>query len=143
MNPRIKQYFEILQKEVEKVYNVAITARAKGIDPAIEVESPPANDMADRVEQLVGPKGVSSRIHELQAVGKDQNDITFQVATDILDGKFGEFPRAEAIERAIRAALAIKTEGVVSAPLEGISRVTTRDDGQGGEYLSIYFAGPI
>ncbi len=143
MSPRIKQYIETLQKDVERVYKVAEIARTKGIDPSMEVESPPANDMADRVEQLVGPKGLSARIHELQAAGKDQNDITFQVAIEILDGKFGTFPRAEAIERAIRAALAIKTEGVVSAPLEGISKVTTRDDGQGGEYLSIYFAGPI
>ncbi len=143
MSPHIKQYFDSIKKEVERVYKIAIIARSKGLDPSTEVESPPANDMADRVEQLVGPKGLSARIHELQAAGKDQNDITFQVATEILDGKFGVFPRADAIERAIRAALAIKTEGVVSAPLEGISKVITRDDGQGGEYLSIYFAGPI
>ena len=133
----------MLQREVGKVYEYAARARAKGLDPSLEVESPPANDMADRVESLVGPKGVSDRIRKLQGEGKDENDVTFQVATEILDGKFGEYSQAEAIDRSIRTALAIKTQGVVSAPLEGISHVNTREDGQGGEYLSIYFAGPI
>ena len=143
MSPQMQEYFEMLEREVHKVYDYAILARSKGLDPSTQVESPLQMTSPTVWKKLVGPSGVAARIRELQAEGKDENDVTFQIAMEILDGNFGNFTRAEVIERAIRAALAIKTQGVVSAPLEGISRVITREDGQGGEYLSIYFAGPI
>ena len=62
----------------------------------------------------------------------------------ILENKIIEKTADETIDLAVRVALAIKTEGVVSAPLEGIEKVIVRDNALGGDkYLSIYFAGPI
>ena len=39
--------------------------------------------------------------------------------------------------------LAILTEGVVAAPLEGISDVKIKDNFDGTKYIGVYFAGPI
>ncbi|MHA1734163.1 MAG: DNA polymerase II large subunit [Promethearchaeota archaeon] len=139
----MRAYFDNLERRVREIYSVAERARKVGIDPANTVESPPAMDMAGRVENLVGPKGVAARIRELKENGVDQDDITFTIATEVLEGKFGERELENAIELAIRVALAIKTEGVVSAPLEGISSIKLRDNGDGTKYLSIYYAGPI
>ena len=61
----MRRYFENLEKEVSVAYRIAEKARAKGHDPELTPEIPPAKDLAERVEGLVGPKGSSERIREL------------------------------------------------------------------------------
>jgi DNA polymerase II large subunit len=58
-------YFETLEEETQKLYDVARQARLKGYDIELEPEIPLAKDLAERVEGLVGPKGVAARIKEL------------------------------------------------------------------------------
>jgi len=140
----MEQYFAQIQEEVDKCYAIAESARRKGIDPEKFVESPQAKDLAGRVEKLVGPEGVAQIIRDLKREGKSDDEIAFQVVSDILDKKIGKINSLdERVERAIRVGLAIKTMGVVSAPLEGISKVLIRTDQQNRKYLSLYFAGPI
>ena len=140
----MKKYFEIIQNQVNQCYDIAERARKKGYDPELEVESPQARDLAGRVEKLVGPDGVAEIIREAKKQGKSDNEIVFQVVSDILDRKIGNIDSIELrVERAIRVGLAIKTMGVVSAPLEGISKILIKQDQQGNKYLSLYFAGPI
>jgi len=137
-------YFSMIQKKVDECYEIAEKARKKGLDPETFVESPQAKDLAGRVEKLVGPQGVAEIIRELKTMGKTDDEIVFQVVSDILDNKIGNIKLLEdRVERAIRVGLAIKTMGVVSAPLEGISKILIRKDQQGNKYLSLYFAGPI
>jgi DNA polymerase II large subunit len=144
MSEETEEYFSNLQKEVDKCYNIAEDARKKGLDPEIFVESPQAKDLAGRVEKLVGPKGVANLIRELKNQGKSEDEIVFQVVSDILGKKIGVIDSLEErVERAIRVGLAIKTMGVVSAPLEGISKILIREDQHHNKYLSLYFAGPI
>ncbi|MCP4762900.1 MAG: DNA polymerase II large subunit, partial [archaeon] len=145
MSENMSIYFENIDKEVENIYKIAKEAREKGFDPVKDVECPPAHDMAGRVENLVGPKGVGKRIRELKENGFNQDQVTFKIADEIIAGKLGKFKDdEEKVDRAIRVALAIKTEGVVSAPLEGISEIKIRQDLNGGNpYLSMYFSGPI
>ena len=140
----MKKYFEIIQNQVNQCYDIAERARKKGLDPELEVESPQARDLAGRVEKLVGPEGVAEIIREAKKQGKSDDEIAFQVVSDILDRKIGNIDSIELrVERAIRVGLAIKTMGVVSAPLEGISKILIKQDQQGNKYLSLYFAGPI
>ncbi|MFX1588891.1 MAG: DNA polymerase II large subunit, partial [Promethearchaeota archaeon] len=140
----MEQYFSKIQKMVDDCYNIAEEARSKGMDPELFVESPQAKDLAGRVEKLVGPEGVAEIIRDLKRKGKSDDEIVFQVVSDILDKKIGEIKLLEdRVERAIRVGLAIKTMGVVSAPLEGISKILIKEDQQGNKYLSLYFAGPI
>ncbi len=137
-------YFNQIQKQVDKCYSIAERARQKGLDPELEVESPQAKDLAGRVEKLVGPKGVAELIRELKKKDLTEDELIFKVVTDILDRKIGSIDTLEArVDRAIRVGLAIKTMGVVSAPLEGISKILIREDNLGKKYLSLYFAGPI
>ncbi|MFX1256427.1 MAG: DNA polymerase II large subunit [Promethearchaeota archaeon] len=144
MSEEIEEYFALIQRKVNKCYDLAEKARQKGLDPELFVESPQAKDLAGRVEKLVGPEGVANAIRELKKQGKNEDEITFQVVSDVLEKKIGDIESLNArVERAIRIGLAIKTMGVVSAPLEGISKILIRKDQKGKKYLSLYFAGPI
>ncbi|MHA1680048.1 MAG: DNA polymerase II large subunit [Promethearchaeota archaeon] len=142
MSSEMDEYFKSLDEKIEEMYDIARLARAKGFDPVNEPEVNVASDIAGRVEELVGPKGVAGKIRKLsEKMGRDE--VAFTIAEDIVNGmREGGKPLKDAADLAIRCALAIKTEGVVSAPLEGISEITIKDDGQ-NKYLSIYFAGPI
>ncbi len=144
MSKEMEAYFSQIQNGVDKCYEIADIARQKGLDPELFVESPQAKDLAGRVEKLVGPEGVAKVIRILKEKGKTDDEIVFQVVSDILDQKIGTIISLEArVERAIRVGLAIKTMGVVSAPLEGISKILIREDRQHNKYLSLYFSGPI
>ncbi len=139
----MKAYFEMLQKEIDKAYEIAKEARAQGKDPVRDVEIPQAMDMAGRVESLVGPKGVAERIRELaREYGKEP--AALKIVDEIIEGKFGKFDSKEKLaEQAVRTALAILTEGIVSAPIEGIAQVKIKKNSDGTEYLALYYAGPI
>jgi len=144
MSRTMELYFNQIQEQVDKCYSIAEQARQKGLDPELEVESPQAKDLAGRVEKLVGPKGVAEVIRELKTKGLPEDELVFKVVADILDKKIGNIESLEdRVDRAIRIGLAIKTMGVVSAPLEGISKILIREDNFGKKYLSLYFAGPI
>lgn len=137
------QYFDSLNKEIEKVYAVAKQAKLKGFDPTTKVEIPPAHDVAARVEAtLDGPEGVAIRIRELQK-DKSREEVAFAVAKEIAEGTLGGITDNEkAAEKAVRVALAILTESITAAPLEGIAKVRIRGSGE-GRYLALYLAGPI
>jgi DNA polymerase II large subunit len=144
MSDETTDYFSVIQKSVDNCYEIADKARQKGLDPELFVESPQAKDLAGRVEKLVGPEGIAELIRKLKSIGKNDDEIVFHVVSEILDQRLGKIDSLEdRVERAIRAGLAIKTMGVVSAPLEGISKILIRNDNQGNSYLSLYFAGPI
>ena len=135
-------YFERLEKETHHLYEIANKARSKGLDVNLETEVPLAKDLAERVEGLVGPEGVANRIKELEKVA-------FEIAAEIASGKFeltGEkanYDREQRCDQGLRTALAILTEGVVAAPLEGISQVKIKKNFDSSEYIAVYFAGPI
>ncbi|MHA2019143.1 MAG: DNA polymerase II large subunit, partial [Promethearchaeota archaeon] len=117
------KYFEKIESEVLKIYEFADEARKIGVDPECRVECPPAKDMASRVEQLVGPTGIAKILRKWKEEGADQDEICFRAMDLVIGGTFGKLNDNEAADLAIRVALAVKTEGVVSAPLEGISKV--------------------
>ncbi len=136
-------YFESLNEEIGRIYAIAELARMKGYDPTTRVEIPPAHDVAARVEAtLEGPKGVAKRIRELQKeMQKEQ--VAFEVAKEIAEGTLGGITDIEkAAEKAVRVALAILTESITAAPLEGIARVRIRGSDE-NRYLALYLAGPI
>ncbi|MHA1490128.1 MAG: DNA polymerase II large subunit [Promethearchaeota archaeon] len=144
MSKDMEKYLVLIQQKVDQCYDIAEEARLKGRDPELYVESLQAKDLAGRVEKLVGPEGVAEVIRGLKKKGLTDDEIVFQIVSDILEKKIGNIEELEErVERAIRVGLAIKTMGVVSAPLEGISKIVIREDQQGHKYLSLYFAGPI
>ena len=141
-------YFEILEEETEKVYAIARNARLKGYDIDMEPEIPLAKDLAERVEGLVGPKDVAKRIKELED-DYSREEVAFQIAREIVatpdeEGKEDSIEIKELkADQALRTALAILTEGVVAAPLEGIAKVKIKQNFDHTWYFAVYFAGPI
>ena len=140
----IRQYFKVLDQQVRKQYDIAGAARAKGFDPSLEVEALPTRNLAERVEGLVGPKYIADEIKKCQEEKLPREKIVERIIDWILKGTYlKDLSKQQRIEQALRTSLAILTEGVVSAPLEGISQVTIEKNPDGSDYLSVYYAGPI
>ncbi len=139
---QMQQYFKEMEQRIEEIYQVANKARALGHDPEFEPEIPRAGDLADRVEKLVGPEGCAETIRKLEPE-MPREEMALKVAEMIVDGKFGRFDQQKAAEQAVRTVLAILTEGVVVAPLEGITEVKIKKNFDGTSYLALYFASPI
>jgi DNA polymerase II large subunit len=136
------RYVKELERRLEELYVICQKARAKGFDPTLEPESRIARDMADLVEGLVGPKGVAERIREL-SLKLPREELAFKIAEEIVYGKFGHMEPEAAAEQALRTALAILTEGLTAAPIQGIAQVKIKVNPDRTKYLAIYFAGPI
>ena len=141
-------YFEMLEEKTHELYEIARQARKQGKDLELEPEIPLAKDLAERVEGLVGPEGVAKRIKELEQ-SMSREEVAFQIAKEIATrddnpGEENDYEVQEAnADSAIRTALAILTEGVVAAPLEGIAKVKIKDNSDGTKCFGVYFAGPI
>ncbi|MEM3839991.1 MAG: DNA polymerase II large subunit [Candidatus Bathyarchaeia archaeon] len=142
MSKSYEKYIETLEKQLGQLYSVAAKAREKGLDPEFKPECTIARDMADLVEGLVGPKGVAERIRELSSK-LSREELAFKIAEEIVYGKFGHLEPEAAAEQAIRTALAILTEGVTAAPIQGVAQVKIKTNHDRSKYLAIYFAGPI
>ena len=108
----------------------------------MDVEIPIASDLADRVEALLGIKGVAVRIRELEQQ-MSREEVALRIGDDFVARKFGEKNTDEILDHAIRIAMALLTEGVVAAPTEGIAKVGLGKNDDGTQYLMIYYAGPI
>ena len=136
----MEDYFDGIEKEIKRAYEVAKRARKKGHDPKDIVETTFAKDLADRVEELVGPKGIAKKIRKyLKEKGREETAL--QIAIEIAESMQGSF--ASVIEQAVRTGLAVLTEGVLVAPIEGISKVEIGKNDDGSKYVDLYFAGPI
>jgi DNA polymerase II large subunit len=143
-SPSMRTYFQHLQQEIDICYKLANTARKKGCDPELTVEIPQALDLAARVEQLVGPKGIAPKIRQATQKIGNRELVSLEISRMIADRKTYHFDTIEqALDQAIRTGLAILTEGVLVAPLEGIAEVRVGRNNDGTNYVDLYFSGPI
>ena len=140
----MREYFSKLQEDIDLSYSIATEARKKGFDPEFKVEIPQAFDLAARVEQLVGPKDIAPKIRAATKQIGDREIVSLEIAKEIVKEKKYKFKRIEdALDQAIRTGLAILTEGVLVAPLEGIAEVRLGKNSDGTDYVDLYFSGPI
>jgi len=139
----VRSYFQKLQDGVESSYRVARAARAKGFDPELDVEIPLTDDLASRVERLLHEydvEGVARRIREL-AKKHDREELAILVAKEMAQRPAPS--KEKAVERAVRVGLAILTEGILVAPLEGLAGVKVKKNRDGSSYVDLFYAGPI
>jgi DNA polymerase II large subunit len=140
----VEPYFQSLERDVERAYSVARAARAVGLDPEDHPEIPLAQDMASRVEKLLQHlpvEGISDEIRALAAT-LPREEVAVQIVRRLVrDPRRGDTLEAR-LDTALRVGLAILTEGILVAPLEGLAEVHVRGHG-GGTYLELYYAGPI
>ena len=110
----IKNYFNLIEREVKKNYAFAEIARAKGFDPASVVEVPIATSLAERVIGLVSvlypqinDQRIVARVLELEKqYGPLDPSVALAIAEEIAKEKFCKFEsHLQAIEAGIRVAL--------------------------------------
>lgn len=159
MTSQMQQYFEMLRGRVlltdqygayykrmtvdmEKAIAVSQLARSKGEDPVITIENKLVFDLASRVEELIGLKGLAVRLRELLKYYRKEA-AALAIAVEVASGRFISLNREDALDKGIRTGLAVVTDGVTVAPLQGISKITIRKNKDGSNYVSLYFAGPI
>ncbi|NPV62128.1 MAG: DNA polymerase II large subunit [Methanotrichaceae archaeon] len=139
-----EEYFELLEQGLADAMSIAQEARQQGRDPSTEVEIPLAVDLAERVEKLIGIEGIAQRVRELEVEGQSREEAALSIGVDFAQGRLGPgLSKIESVDYAIRTAVALLTEGVVAAPIEGIARVDLGKNDDGTDYLKVYYAGPI
>jgi len=142
MSKEHQQYANSIENELKRLYEIAEKAREKGLDPALHPESEVAKDLAELVEGLVGPAGVAKSIRDLSEK-LPREELAFKIAEETVYGKFGHMGTQASAEQAIRTSLAILTEGITAAPLQGVVKVSIKTNFDRTKYLAVYYAGPI
>ncbi len=138
---RYGSYAKRVEEDVRSAYELASRVRAQGKDVSEKVEIPLANDMAERIEELIGISGVAGDIRELSKT-MTREEISIEISRKVA-AMYREKGVVPALDKAVRVGLAILTEGILVAPLEGISKITTERNHDGSEYVSVLYAGPI
>ncbi|MDS0297300.1 DNA polymerase II large subunit [Halogeometricum sp. S1BR25-6] len=138
-----ERYFAGIEDRLDEAFDLARAAKEQGRDPQPEVEIPVAKDMADRVENILGIPDVAERVRELEGE-MSREEAALELVNDFVEGSVGDYDsRAGKVEGAVRTAVALLTEGVVAAPIEGIDRVEILENDDGTEFVNVYYAGPI
>ncbi|MHB1435235.1 MAG: DNA polymerase II large subunit [Thermoplasmata archaeon] len=140
----MESYFAAIEASVDRAYEVATQARRQGLDPAPIPEIPRAQDMAMRVEKLLQEFDLDGLSREIRALASrmPREEVAIAIARRLATDPNRKGGTAQRVETALRVGLAILTEGILVAPLEGLAEVHLRPD-RGGEYIELSYAGPI
>lgn len=136
-----------LDERAEDAYVIAEQARSQGLDHRDFVEIPRAADLAGRTEKLLvdyldGYK-VADDIRTMLAE-HDRETTSIMMAQSVARGfRESGYDLQTSIDVGLRVGLAILTEAVLVAPLEGISEVRLLNNIDGSQFVSVHFAGPI
>ncbi len=147
LETEMKKYHQLLDDKTEEAYLIAEVARKKGLDWKETVEIPRASDLASRTEKLLFEYldgfEVADDIREM--LSEQDRETTSILMAQKVAKAFND--RGSGLETAIdvglRVGLAILTEAVLVAPLEGISEVRLLNNLDGSQFVSVHFAGPI
>lgn len=140
-------YTQWMKERAEEVYMIAERARSLGLDPQDVVEIPRASDLASRTEKLLVEHlegmEVASSIRDALAE-HDRETTAIMIARETaLRFRDEGYDLQRCIDVGLRVGLAILTEAVLVAPLEGISEVRLLSNMDGSTFLSVHFTGPI
>lgn len=147
LEAEMERYHHWLDEHADEAYIVAEQARKLGFDHKEFVEIPRAADLAGRTEKLLieylEGYEVADDIRKLLAE-HDRETTSIMMAQSVARG-FREqgYDLITAIDVGLRVGLAVLTEAVLVAPLEGISEVRLLNNVDGSQFVSVHFAGPI
>ena len=140
-------YHELLDVRTDEAYRIAERVRKLGFDHVDSVEIPRASDLAGRTEKLLvqhleGEEVADDIRQHLEQFDRETTSIKM---AQLVAKRFREknFELQKSIDVGLRVGLAILTEAVLVAPLEGISEVRLLSNVDGSQFLSVHFAGPI
>src|SRR2546425_251061 len=141
----LNPYYEDILSQYEQAYSIAEIGRSKGYDPNYNVEPRTVFDLADRVNEMLGLdqfEGLAERLRILlKTTSKEKAAIN--ISQEIALGKFGRMDTAKALEYGVRAGLAVITDGVTVAPIQGIYTVSVKQNDDNSSYASVSYAGPM
>ncbi len=136
-------YYTNLSTNTYLIFEHAAKAKSSLVDSSGIIEPKIAFDLADRVAKM-HEIDIADPLRELLKInGKELSALI--LSKEIALGKYS-LPDAsleEKLDLAVRVGLAIVTEGVTIAPLQGISEVKIKKNKDGTEYLSVSIAGPM
>lgn len=140
-------YHQWLDERADDAYIIAEEARKKGYDHKEYVEIPRAADLAGRTEKLLIEHLEGYEVADdirLLLAEHDRETTSIMMAQSVARG-FREqgYDLVTAIDVGLRVGLAVLTEAVLVAPLEGISEVRLLNNIDGSQFVSVHFAGPI
>lgn len=143
MPPQYSAYYNSIIGKTNELHSVATEAKAAGVDASDYVEPKIALGLAERV----------AKMHDIDIAGplntllgeKNKELAALEMASRIAGGAYMESGTDSAVllETAVRVGLAIVTEGVTIAPLQGINGVEIATNKDGSRYLSVSIAGPM
>ena len=147
LEAEMNRYHQLLDDKTEEAYLIAEVARKKGLDWKETVEIPRASDLASRTEKLLFEYldgfEVADDIREMLSE-HDRETTSILMAQRVAKSFNDKGSGLEtAIDVGLRVGLAILTEAVLVAPLEGISEVRLLNNLDGSQFVSVHFAGPI
>tara|TARA_Y100001968_G_C19452630_1_gene769812 strand:+ start:1358 stop:5326 length:3969 start_codon:yes stop_codon:yes gene_type:complete len=153
LNSEMEAYSNWLDERTEEAYKVAAKAKQKRVDFSEKVEIPRAADLASRTEKLLeeylrpepdqDPIQIQDDLRKLLSK-EDRETASIRIAVETakkMHALTSDVRRS--IDTGLRVGLAVLTEAVLVAPLEGIGDVKILNNEDGTEFLSIEFCGPI
>ena len=136
-----------LDERADDAYRIAEKARSLNLDHKPFVEIPRASDLASRTEKLlVQYLGEYEVADDIRAMLKehDRETTSIMMGQSVARGFRDQgYDLVTSIDAGLRVGLAILTEAVLVAPLEGISEVRLLNNVDGSQFVSVHFAGPI
>ena len=136
-------YYSNLSKDTYTIFEHAALAKSSLVDSSGVIEPKIAFDLADRVAKM-HDIDIAEPLRELLKIhGKEISALI--ISKEIALGKYSltDATLEQKLDLAVRVGLAIVTEGVTIAPLQGISEVKIKKNKDGSEYLSVSIAGPM
>ena len=138
-----RDYYSNLSSETSSIYEKAAAAKSSLVDSSGIIEPKIAFDLADRVAKM-HEIDIAEPLRELLKInGKELSALI--LSKEIALGKYSlpDSSLEAKLDLAVRVGLAVVTEGVTIAPLQGISEVKIKKNKDGTEYLSVSIAGPM
>ncbi len=136
-------YYTNLSTDTYSIFQHAAKAKSSLVDSSGIIEPKIAFDLADRVAKM-HEIDIADPLRDLLKInGKELSALI--LSKEIALGKYSlsDATLEEKLDLAVRVGLAIVTEGVTIAPLQGISEVKIKKNKDGTDYLSVSIAGPM
>lgn len=136
-------YYDKISEDTSRIFQHAAQAKSTLVDSSGIIEPKIAFDLSDRVAKMHDIDIADPLRELLKTKGKEL--AALEMAKNIALGRYlpEETPLEDRLDNAVRVGLAIVTEGVTIAPLQGISSVTIKKNRDGTDYLSVSIAGPM
>ena len=138
-----RDYYSNLSTETFSIFEKAADAKSSLVDSSGIIEPKIAFDLADRVAKM-HEIDITEPLRELlKTNGKELSALI--LSKEIALGKYSppDASLENKLDLAVRVGLAIVTEGVTIAPLQGINEVKIKKNKDSTEYLSVSIAGPM